>query len=106
MPLLTTTIGSYPKPPYVPVPDWFQEESTTIKDPTKAYEAYLQNRQDEVEELLDRATREVVEDQAADEERGEHRCDDADHQCHGEAADWANADVEQHDACEEGAECR
>ena len=63
MPLLTTTIGSFPKPAYVPVPDWFQEESTTIKDPTKAYEEYLQNRQDEVEELLDRATREVVEDQ-------------------------------------------
>ena len=63
MALLTTTIGSYPKPNYVPVPDWFQEESTTTADPTKAYETYLHARQDEVEALLDKATREVVEEQ-------------------------------------------
>lgn len=63
MALLTTTIGSYPKPEYVPVPDWFQEESTVIKDPTEAYEEYLRSDQEEVEELLVRATREAVEDQ-------------------------------------------
>ena len=63
MALLTTTIGSYPKPEYVPVPDWFQEESTVIKDPTEAYEDYLRSGQEEMEELLVRATREVVEDQ-------------------------------------------
>jgi 5-methyltetrahydropteroyltriglutamate--homocysteine methyltransferase len=63
MTLLTTTIGSFPKPEYVPVPDWFQEESTVIKDPTEAYEEYLRSGQEEVEELLVRATREVVEDQ-------------------------------------------
>jgi 5-methyltetrahydropteroyltriglutamate--homocysteine methyltransferase len=60
MALLTTTIGSYPKPEYVPVPDWFQEESTVIKDPTEAYEEYLRSGQEELEELLVRATREVV----------------------------------------------
>ncbi|MEE8432191.1 MAG: cobalamin-independent methionine synthase II family protein [Candidatus Desulfatibia sp.] len=65
MALLTTTIGSYPKPEYVPVPDWFQAESTVIKDPTAAYEKYLRSRQGEVEveELLDRATHEAVKDQ-------------------------------------------
>ena len=63
MALLTTTIGSYPKPEYVPVPDWFQEESTVIKDPTAAYEKHLGSRQSEVEELLDRATHEAVKDQ-------------------------------------------
>ena len=25
MALLTTTIGAYPKPDYVPTPDWFRE---------------------------------------------------------------------------------
>ncbi len=63
MPLKTTTIGSYPKPDYVPVPDWFREESTTIADPTKAYDTYLRTRIDEVEALLDKATCEVVKEQ-------------------------------------------
>ena len=63
MALLTTTIGSYPKPDYVPVPDWFREESTTIADPTKAYDTYLRTRIDEVEALLDKATSEVVKEQ-------------------------------------------
>ena len=61
--LLTTTIGSYPKPEYVPVSDWFQEETTVIKDPTAAYDQYLRTYQNEAEALLDRATREAVEDQ-------------------------------------------
>lgn len=63
MALLTTTIGSYPKPEYVPVPDWFQKESSAIKNPTAAYEKYLQSNLDEVEALLDRATKEAVRDQ-------------------------------------------
>ncbi|UCE64868.1 MAG: cobalamin-independent methionine synthase II family protein [Nitrospirota bacterium] len=63
MALLTTTIGSYPKPDYVPVPDWFKGESTIANNPTEAYEAYLRTHHSEVEELLDRATREVVEEQ-------------------------------------------
>ncbi|UCG13553.1 MAG: cobalamin-independent methionine synthase II family protein [Deltaproteobacteria bacterium] len=63
MALLTTTIGSYPKPDYVPVPDWFKEESTVAKNPTEEYEAYLRTHHNKVEELLDRATREVVEEQ-------------------------------------------
>jgi 5-methyltetrahydropteroyltriglutamate--homocysteine methyltransferase len=63
MALLTTTIGSYPKPNYVPVPDWFKGESTAVENPSEAYEVYLHTRRDEVDELLDRATREVVEEQ-------------------------------------------
>jgi 5-methyltetrahydropteroyltriglutamate--homocysteine methyltransferase len=63
MALLTTTIGAYPKPDYVPVPDWFRAESTIIENPTEAYEQYLQEHQDGLDELLDRATREVVEEQ-------------------------------------------
>ncbi|UCD90407.1 MAG: cobalamin-independent methionine synthase II family protein [Desulfobacterales bacterium] len=63
MPLITTTIGSYPKPDYVPVPDWFREESTAKTNPTKAYDTYLRTRIDEVEALLDKATGDVVKEQ-------------------------------------------
>jgi methionine synthase II (cobalamin-independent) len=60
MPIKTTTIGAYPKPAYVPIPDWFREESTTIKDPTKAYDNCNTCQGPEADELMDRATREVV----------------------------------------------
>ncbi len=60
MPILTTTIGAYPKPEYVPVPDWFQQESTIAEDPTRALDECTENSGPEVEKLLDRATVEVV----------------------------------------------
>jgi len=60
MPLRTTTIGAYPKPDYVPIPDWFQEKSTVAMDPTKALDNCLDCQGPEAEELMDRATREVV----------------------------------------------
>ena len=63
MPLLTTTIGAYPKPDYVPVPDWFQQEYAGQKTPTKALDACTRCVGEEAEALLDRATREVVEEQ-------------------------------------------
>ena len=64
MPIRTTTIGAYPKPDYVPIPDWFQEESTVAKDPTKALDDCIDCQDPQVEEVLDRATREVVLEQA------------------------------------------
>jgi len=64
MPILTTTIGAYPKPDYVPIPDWFQQESTIAHDPTRALDACAENGDSEVEKLLDRATVEVVTEQA------------------------------------------
>ena len=60
MPIQTTTIGAYPKPDYVPIPDWFKEESTIVKDPTKALDNCSVCHGPEAAELLDRATREVV----------------------------------------------
>ncbi len=60
MPIQTTTIGAYPKPEYVPIPDWFREESTVAKDPTKALDNCDECHGPQAEELLDRATREVV----------------------------------------------
>ena len=60
MPIRTTTIGAYPKPDYVPIPDWFREESTVAQDPTKALDDCIECHGPQAEELLDRATREVV----------------------------------------------
>ncbi|MBD3306055.1 5-methyltetrahydropteroyltriglutamate--homocysteine methyltransferase [candidate division KSB3 bacterium] len=63
MTLCTTTIGAYPKPSYVPVPDWFQDGNTAATNSIDAYNRYLQNRPDNTEILLDRATQEVVQEQ-------------------------------------------
>ena len=63
MPVLTTTIGAYPKPDYVPIPDWFQEESTIAEDPTRALDNCDDCRGPEAQKLMDRATREVVTEQ-------------------------------------------
>ena len=39
MPLMTTVIGSYPKPEYLRIPDWFPTESFTSQ--LGNYEKYL-----------------------------------------------------------------
>ncbi|MEA3232664.1 MAG: cobalamin-independent methionine synthase II family protein [Thermodesulfobacteriota bacterium] len=63
MALLTTTIGAYPKPDYIPTPDWFREGGTGLSNPTEAYQKYMAALPDNIEEILDRGTREVVNDQ-------------------------------------------
>jgi 5-methyltetrahydropteroyltriglutamate--homocysteine methyltransferase len=63
MALLATTIGAYPKPDYVPTPDWFRAGGTGISNPTEAYQKYLANLPDNIDQILDRGTREVVHDQ-------------------------------------------
>jgi 5-methyltetrahydropteroyltriglutamate--homocysteine methyltransferase len=63
MPLLTTTIGAYPKPEYVPIPDWFQSGNTIAQDPTRAYDNCDRCQGEEAEALLDQATKEVIEAQ-------------------------------------------
>lgn len=63
MALLTTTIGAYPKPGYVPFAAWFKTRDVSRSQPTKTYEDYLTNQPGDAEERLDRATREVVRDQ-------------------------------------------
>ena len=57
MPLLTTCIGSYPKPPYVPRLDWMHEdvEAGEVEDEALSPE--------ERQAAFDRATREVVAEQ-------------------------------------------
>lgn len=63
MPLLTTTIGAYPKPDYVPIPDWFQQDQNGQTAPTKAFDACTVCQDEKTAALLDQATREVVEEQ-------------------------------------------
>jgi len=64
MRLLTTTIGAYPKPDFVPVPDWFRAEGGPDTDhPTKGYLEAIADMGDEAEERFARGVRQVVEDQ-------------------------------------------
>ena len=64
MPLLTTTIGAYPKPDFLPVPDWFVvEDGPSSKRPTATYLAALAEMGEEAEALFVRATEAVIEDQ-------------------------------------------
>ncbi len=66
MPLLTTTIGSYPKPAYVEIPDWFRCGGPNTDDPTSTHTAFMREAGEEgkdIEEMLARGTREVVLDQ-------------------------------------------
>ncbi len=64
MPLLTTTIGAYPKPDYLPVIDWFRmEEGTDASHPTEGYLESVAAMGDEAETLFRRATADAVRDQ-------------------------------------------
>ena len=63
MPLLTTTIGAYPKPSYLPVLDWFDKGLMTTRIPTEVYEKTLETMGDEAESLFTRAACDVIRDQ-------------------------------------------
>lgn len=65
MPLLTTTIGAYPKPDYASVPGWFEIRDRHRANPTEAYSAFLEDTPGNAHADLDRATREVVREQTA-----------------------------------------
>ncbi|MEM8926088.1 MAG: 5-methyltetrahydropteroyltriglutamate--homocysteine methyltransferase [Actinomycetota bacterium] len=58
--MLTTTIGAFPKPGYVPITDWFTREAGRY---TEDYLDELAAAGDEAAALLDRATAEVIADQ-------------------------------------------
>ena len=60
MPLSTTVIGSFPKPSYLNIPDWFQ--ARYAKTFVEGYSRFLQNFiASEREELFSRAITEIVE---------------------------------------------
>ncbi|MCH8155154.1 MAG: 5-methyltetrahydropteroyltriglutamate--homocysteine methyltransferase, partial [Proteobacteria bacterium] len=55
MALLTTTIGAYPKPDFVPVPDWFRAEGgPDTRHPTAGYLEALAEMGEEAEALFAR----------------------------------------------------
>ena len=65
MPLLTTTIGAYPKPDFVPIPDWFRAEAgPDTRHPTRGYLEAIAAMGAEAEERFARGVKQVVEDQA------------------------------------------
>jgi 5-methyltetrahydropteroyltriglutamate--homocysteine methyltransferase len=64
--MLTTTIGAYPKPDYVPIRDWFQREGgTDTAEPTAGYAEIVAQYGERLTDILDRATVEVVREQVA-----------------------------------------
>ena len=58
--ILTTTVGAFPKPSYVPISDWFTKPDG---DYTSAYLDEIANAGDEAESHFGRAVHEVVTDQ-------------------------------------------
>jgi len=66
MKLLTTTIGAYPKPDYVELPDWFGGSSgPDTEHPTEEWADALARMGDEAEAILARGTREIIDDQVS-----------------------------------------
>jgi 5-methyltetrahydropteroyltriglutamate--homocysteine methyltransferase len=61
MSILTTTIGAYPKPDYLHLPDWFTvPDGPDTANPTAAWADAMAAMGDEAVVILDRATHEVV----------------------------------------------
>ena len=68
MAIKTTCIGSYPKPEYVPIFDWFQVEkglTATGGDVTRAFTEAMASADEATEEKFVRATKAAVLDQVA-----------------------------------------
>ena len=64
MPILTTTIGAYPKPRGTPVPDWFAEGVASYgSNPTRRWEKAIGELGDDIEASFTEATRSVIADQ-------------------------------------------
>jgi 5-methyltetrahydropteroyltriglutamate--homocysteine methyltransferase len=61
MALRTTTIGAFPKPDYLKLPDWFNDpEGTNSQAPTSRWAAAMDELGEELPALLERAARDVV----------------------------------------------
>lgn len=64
MPILTTTIGAYPKPDYVALPDWFNDpEGPDTETPTDRWEAAVQALGPDAADVIARGVRDAVRDQ-------------------------------------------
>lgn len=66
MKLLTTTIGAYPKPDYVDLPDWFGADAgPDTERPTEEWAEAIARMGDDAEAILVRGTREIIDDQVS-----------------------------------------
>ena len=64
MTLRTTTIGAYPKPEYVQLPDWFQgPEGPDAADPTRGWAGAMAALGDDAEAIIARGVGEAIADQ-------------------------------------------
>ena len=62
--MLTTTIGAYPKPAHLPLPDWFRAtDGPDTSRPTRQWREAMEALGADAERTIARATREVVLDQ-------------------------------------------
>ena len=62
--MITTVIGSYPKPAYLKLPDWFKsKKGTDTENPTSDYIEAIREMGDEVEAIFLQATKDVINDQ-------------------------------------------
>ena len=66
MKLLTTTIGAYPKPEFVELPDWFSAAAgPDTERPTEEWAEALARLGDDAEATLARGTKAVIDDQVS-----------------------------------------
>jgi 5-methyltetrahydropteroyltriglutamate--homocysteine methyltransferase len=63
MPLLTTTIGAYPKPRSLRIPDWFDPGATDSSVATRDYVSAIERLGAEAGQIIAGSVREVIEDQ-------------------------------------------
>ena len=61
MGLLTTTIGAYPKPDYVKLPDWFDDLDKS--EPTQGWAEAMEAMGKDAERIIEKGTNEAVKDQ-------------------------------------------
>ncbi|MEQ8356201.1 MAG: cobalamin-independent methionine synthase II family protein [Kiloniellaceae bacterium] len=65
MPLTTTTIGAYPKPKSVRIPDWFDPGAMDSSVATRDYVAAMEKLGKDAEAIIAGGVREAIEDQVA-----------------------------------------
>ena len=66
MSILTTTIGAYPKPEYVRLPDWFTHpEGPDAADPTRGWDNAMEALGDDAEAVIARGVGEAIDDQVS-----------------------------------------
>ena len=63
MPLKTTVVGAWPKPSYLPLPNWFGGSSIGQYNPNMKTGVVADVGKEDLEELIKKAVKEVTSDQ-------------------------------------------